>query len=142
MDSRTRRDGREIERVGWYDPVQTDDSYEIKTDRIIHWLKEGAEPSDTVHNIFKKAGINTMWHMIQLGKSDEEIESAMTEWQSTQDALKAAKVAAQPKEQKTAEQEETETATPLDTKTTDTSEEEFADTDDENSVEDSDSSAE
>ena len=57
IDSRKRRDGLEIERLGWYNPVQKDLSYDIKEDRVLYWLKEGAQPSDTVSGLF----VNCLW---------------------------------------------------------------------------------
>ena len=42
IDSRTRRDGPEIERLGWFDPLKTDVAIDLKEDRIIHWLEQGA----------------------------------------------------------------------------------------------------
>ena len=46
MDSRKRRDGAAIEQLGWYNPIDTDHSYDLDQDRILHWLGEGAEPTD------------------------------------------------------------------------------------------------
>ena len=54
IDSRTRRDGAEIERLGWYDALRTDVAVELHEERIIHWLKQGAQPSETVNNISRK----------------------------------------------------------------------------------------
>jgi len=51
IDSRTRRDGPEIERLGWFDPLKTDVAVELKEDRIIHWLEQGAQLSDKVRTI-------------------------------------------------------------------------------------------
>ena len=48
IDSRKKRDGAAIEQVGWYNPISTDNSYEINDERILHWLGEGAIPSDAV----------------------------------------------------------------------------------------------
>jgi small subunit ribosomal protein S16 len=54
-DSRSARDGRYIEDVGLYDPTKTPERIELKTDRIEHWLKSGAKPSQTVAMILKRA---------------------------------------------------------------------------------------
>ena len=37
IDSRKRRDGAAIEEIGWYNPIDKDHSYEIKSDRLFHW---------------------------------------------------------------------------------------------------------
>ena len=62
MDSRKRRDGAAIEQVGWYNPIAKDDSYYLKEDRILHWLKEGAQLTDTVHDILRTADLSHKWH--------------------------------------------------------------------------------
>ena len=80
MDSRNRRDGAAIEQVGWYNPIAKDDIYSIKEDRILHWLKEGAQPTDTVHDILRTSGLAYKWHLIQQGLSDADIEKEMKKW--------------------------------------------------------------
>lgn len=59
MDSRTKRDGREIEVLGHYDPLVREEEKQValKRDRIEYWLGVGAQPSDTVASIVKRAGI-------------------------------------------------------------------------------------
>ena len=54
MDSRVKRDGRSIE-LGFYNPI-TDETH-LKFQRIIERLKQGAQPTDTVRNIFTRAKI-------------------------------------------------------------------------------------
>ena len=54
-DSRKPRDGRYIEDVGVYDPTKTPEKIELKAERIEHWLKAGAKPSQTVAMILKRA---------------------------------------------------------------------------------------
>lgn len=50
IDIRTRREGRVIENLGWYNPLENDPNkqIELKPERIQHWLAMGARPSDTV----------------------------------------------------------------------------------------------
>ena len=55
MDSRTKRDGASIEELGFYNPI-TDETH-LKFQRINARLKDGAQPSDTVKNIFTRAKI-------------------------------------------------------------------------------------
>ena len=85
IDSRTRRDGAEIERLGWFDPLRTDVAVELKEERIIHWLKQGAQPSETVNNILKEMGLKYKIHLMEEGKSEEQIASLLTEWQLRQE---------------------------------------------------------
>jgi small subunit ribosomal protein S16 len=56
-DSRSPRDGRFIEIVGTYDPITDPATITLKADRIQHWLSVGAQPSDTVRDIIKRAGV-------------------------------------------------------------------------------------
>ncbi|MCL4170952.1 UNVERIFIED_CONTAM: hypothetical protein GTU68_013802 [Idotea baltica] len=58
-DSRSPRDGAFLETIGQYDPVCKDAEKQVNLDveRAKHWLSVGALPSDTVHSIFKGAGI-------------------------------------------------------------------------------------
>lgn len=53
-DKRMPRDGRFIELMGTFDPRADKNSINLKIDRIDHWLKIGAQPSDTVKGIIKK----------------------------------------------------------------------------------------
>ena len=59
IDQRSPRDGKAIEQLGFYDPLQRDESkqFEFKADRIKYWLSVGAQPSDTVTSLLRKAGI-------------------------------------------------------------------------------------
>jgi small subunit ribosomal protein S16 len=54
-DSRKPRDGRYIEDVGLYDPTQKPERIVLKQERIEHWLKVGARPSETVAMIIKRS---------------------------------------------------------------------------------------
>lgn len=60
MDSRSARDSRSIEELGFYDPIEKDDSkaIKIKEERVKYWLGQGAQPSNTVANLLKKSGID------------------------------------------------------------------------------------
>jgi small subunit ribosomal protein S16 len=56
-DSRMPRDGRYIEVLGTYDPLQTPAAVTVKQERVVEWLKRGAQPSVTVHHLLDKAGV-------------------------------------------------------------------------------------
>jgi small subunit ribosomal protein S16 len=55
-DSRNRRDGRYIERLGFFNPVATGQEQDLKVDlaRADYWLSQGAKPSDRVAGLLKK----------------------------------------------------------------------------------------
>ena len=57
-DSRTRRDGRFIERIGFYNPIATDteEGLRIAVDRLSYWQQQGAQVSLTVARLVKQAG--------------------------------------------------------------------------------------
>ncbi len=56
-DERSRRDGRFIENMGTYDPTKNPAVVKLNADKIQAWLEKGAQPTDTVRQILKKAGI-------------------------------------------------------------------------------------
>ena len=72
IDSRKRRDGAEIERLGWYDPLQGNDTIKLNENRIVYWLNEGAQASETVNNILKENGLNYRLHLMNEGKSEDQ----------------------------------------------------------------------
>ena len=56
-DSRMPRDGRFIEQLGTYDPRENPAVVTIKEEEVLAWLNKGAQPSDTVRNLFSQKGI-------------------------------------------------------------------------------------
>jgi small subunit ribosomal protein S16 len=56
-DQRSPRDGRFIENIGKYHPLEDPSLIEIDEDRALHWLRVGAQPSDQVRNLMSKIGI-------------------------------------------------------------------------------------
>ena len=56
-DSRYPRDGRFIEELGTYDPRQNPAAVNIDVERAQAWIKTGAQPTDTVRDLLKKAGL-------------------------------------------------------------------------------------
>lgn len=51
------RNGRLLEEVGYWDPSRQPPVVSVKTERVEHWMKHGAVPTDTVRTILKKAGM-------------------------------------------------------------------------------------
>ncbi len=56
-DSRQPRDGRAIEELGFYDPVEQPTKAKVNVERADYWLQQGAKPSETVRDLFRRAGI-------------------------------------------------------------------------------------
>ncbi len=60
VDNRKRRDGRYIEQMGTYNPMLDGVNYKIDLEKIDKWIGNGAQPSDTVRDIIKKARKETL----------------------------------------------------------------------------------
>jgi small subunit ribosomal protein S16 len=56
-DNESPRDGRYLENVGTYNPLQDPAQVTLKTDRVLYWLQQGAIPTDTVKSLLKKQGV-------------------------------------------------------------------------------------
>lgn len=56
-DSRSPRDGRFIEEIGYYDPTKNPSVLQINEERAMYWLKTGAQPSETAKSLLNKAGV-------------------------------------------------------------------------------------
>jgi small subunit ribosomal protein S16 len=67
-DARSPRDGRFIEEIGTYNPVAQPAEIKINEEAALKWLGTGAKPSDTVRNLFSKAGILEKFHNARNGK--------------------------------------------------------------------------
>ena len=55
-DARSPRDGRFIEEIGYYDPMQQPAVINVKNHKAVEWMKQGAQPTDTVRILLKKSG--------------------------------------------------------------------------------------
>ena len=56
-DSRSPRDGRCIEEIGTYDPLANPAAINVDVEKAQTWIKNGAQPTDTVRGLLKKAGV-------------------------------------------------------------------------------------
>lgn len=64
-DSRSPRDGKFIEVVGTYNPRFNPPEVVIKEVKALKWLKNGAQPTDTVRSLLKKEGILLKYHLLR-----------------------------------------------------------------------------
>ena len=55
-DSRYPRDGRFIEEIGYYDPMKQPAEIKVNNEKAVEWMKNGAQPTDTVRILLKKSG--------------------------------------------------------------------------------------
>ena len=56
-DIRSPRDGRFIEEIGYYDPMKQPAEIKIDNEKAVAWMKNGAQPTDTVRALLKKTGV-------------------------------------------------------------------------------------
>ncbi len=67
-DSRSPRDGRFIEEIGYYNPLTQPAQVKIDEEKALKWLQNGAKPSDTVRSLLSKAGILAKFHELKTQK--------------------------------------------------------------------------
>jgi small subunit ribosomal protein S16 len=83
-DSRARRDGKFIDRIGDYNPLTVPATINIDFDKAFEWVMSGAEPSDTVKRILSYKGVMYKKHLargVRKGAmTAEEMEAKMLEW--------------------------------------------------------------
>ncbi len=72
-DSRSPRDGRFIEVIGFYNPRTEPETVTIQEDRALHWLGVGAQPSEAVHRLLKKQGTSGRYERLKQGESVEAL---------------------------------------------------------------------
>jgi len=83
-DSRSPRDGRFIEKLGTYDPLQHPPKVDLNFEKALDWIMKGAQPSDTCRSILSKAGVMYKKHLLvgvsKKAFSAEEAERRFAEW--------------------------------------------------------------
>jgi len=83
-DSRSPRDGKFIEKLGYYDPLTEPSKIVINRDRAIYWLQVGAIPTDTCKSLLRKEGVLYWYHLlkgVKKGAFDEETaKKKFLEW--------------------------------------------------------------
>jgi small subunit ribosomal protein S16 len=84
MDSRVARNGKFLEIIGRYEPVQHPMVITTKDDRVVHWLKNGALPTDTVRSLLQRNGLWFKWSMMKRGMDQAAIATEMEKWQMAQ----------------------------------------------------------
>jgi len=79
-DQRNARDGRYIEDIGRYFPLREPAEVRLEEDRALHWLENGAQPSDTVRSILRRRGLLLHHHLKKKGEAPDKIEEAVEEF--------------------------------------------------------------
>jgi len=78
-DARSPRDGRIIENIGWYNPRVEPSAININEEKALSWLKNGAQPTESVVSLFKRSGI--MEQFVQMKKASATSAEAPAEAQ-------------------------------------------------------------
>ena len=124
VDSRKRRDGAYLERIGFYNPLEEPAVIEIDREKALKWLDRGAIPSDTVRSFLKRKGILLEWELRKRGYSADRIEEELKRWEVLQlERLKKLEAKAAMEKRKP-QQEEAETEEAAESAETQTAEEE------------------
>ena len=72
-DSESPRDGRFLEILGFYNPRTQPSTIRLKEDRVYHWMKNGALPTESVAQVFRSAGVLERWERFKKGESVETL---------------------------------------------------------------------
>ena len=72
-DKESPRDGRFLEILGFYNPRTEPATLTVKEDRVFHWMKNGAKPTESVEQIFKTAGTLERWERFKKGEDTETL---------------------------------------------------------------------
>ena len=75
-DKESPRDGRFLEILGFYNPRTQPATMTVKEDRVFHWMKNGAKPTESVEQVFKTTGTLDRWERFKKG---EDVEALMKE---------------------------------------------------------------
>lgn len=75
-DKETKRDGKFLEILGFYNPRTNPPTVQLKEDRVYDWLSKGAQPSEAVDKIFRMIGF---WDRYQRFKQGEPVEKLLEE---------------------------------------------------------------
>ncbi|MDY6820424.1 MAG: 30S ribosomal protein S16 [Deferribacterota bacterium] len=75
MDSRDKRDGQYIDKIGIYDPLRENNNFKIDEEKTLKWLLNGAIPTDTVRSMLSKVGIMKRFHEEKQLKKKKDVEA-------------------------------------------------------------------
>jgi small subunit ribosomal protein S16 len=83
-DIRSPRDGRFIEAVGQYNPNLNPVLLTVKEERVFHWLRKGAQPTDTVRSLLQRNGAWLRWTLTKRGVDETKKQAILERWQMQQ----------------------------------------------------------
>lgn len=70
-DSRAPRDGKFIDEIGYYDPTKNPAIVHIDEEKAMHWMSNGAQPTDTARSLLRKSGVLMKLHESKAKKAHE-----------------------------------------------------------------------
>jgi small subunit ribosomal protein S16 len=82
-DKESPRDGRFLEIVGFYNPRTEPSTLDLKEDRIYEWMNKGAQPSDSVAQLFKTVGLTERYERLKAG---EKVDTLLAEAEKAKSA--------------------------------------------------------
>jgi len=77
-DSKYARDGRFLETLGYYNPMERPAKLVVKEESVFKWLKEGAQMTETVNSLFRQINLLAKWEKVKAGGSGDDIEIRTT----------------------------------------------------------------
>jgi len=120
-DSRAPRDGRFIEEIGFYNPRTEPETLRIDQERALHWLKVGAQPTDSAARLLKTLGTMDLFERLKQG---EPLEDLLAEAEKELEEVPVAEVPEEAEEEAVAAEEEAEEPEPEEPTAEEESEEE------------------
>jgi small subunit ribosomal protein S16 len=88
-DVRSPRDGRFIEVLGYYNPMTDPPDVKLDDDKIYKWLNAGAEPTENVAQLLRKAGLLERWQLLKQGVKISELDAVIDERRAKQPSPKS-----------------------------------------------------
>ena len=83
-DARSKRDGRYLEKIGTYNPNTNPATLKIDVDSAVHWLQNGAQPTDTARNLLSEVGAMLKNHLVngvhKGALKEEDVETKFEAW--------------------------------------------------------------
>ena len=97
-DSRSKRDGKFLEKLGIYNPNTNPATVEIDVDSAVKWLQNGAQPTDTARTLLSRKGALLKHHLVKgVAKgalTEEQVEERFAAWLAEKDAANTAEISA------------------------------------------------
>ncbi len=108
-DARSPRDGKFLEVVGLYNPLTKPHTIEIKEDRVLYWLDNGAQPTNTVKSLLRQQGITLKRELAKKGLDAEKVEAEMENWKKLKEASSKKKTVKKKSKKQAADDKTSET---------------------------------